>query len=1276
MRHTYLACTLAVFGIPGLFAQPPIPGAPAADRKPYTILYTGRLMGYARTPDSQTLQTHGGDPNRIAAQYIALFKNMAEKLNPVGTPPAAMHPFFRLGMGDNFAPDLFARTFDTGAAVRQPKDRYSFYNGVWKWDATKDPKDPQAACREFDAGMGHTSIGYDNVAQFLVSAGYQVLVPGKHDFYYGPERLRDLARLLQKDDVRILGANLIVSTARAPQFDNVYPRTPERLVDHPYLGDFHSIAPDLPELTLPYKRQFVVKNGLRVTRKLDKTVVAAADLKKLTMNDVELSPQMDEAWICRETDAITKGDPADILPPGPGSNCLRLVEAHAVCAQPVGTRGHLESTCKKLSTEAQPKQDAVYLFRDPGVGLVAGVNHLFCAKFPGATKQTCKPFSVQMPFFSYGSAHVETAPTRGKGNDCPVGPEQTTPPDLPPYQVLTSNGVDLAVFGVVDPDLLTNVGLLNYGWRNQEDRWDTIAKAGPADYALQQALELCNSDEKCRTAPKVLMAQMSYAKAAQLLTQFGKEGFGAVISQADANHNTGDRDIVVSAADTLASQFVLTPPEPFKASPDPDAGNPNAIAAFTPAVSQADIAMGRSHRLRNRVTTGTRQLVTEPTAPLAPGPTAVPPPPPPPAGTPRITLAEASLAALNAVNAGGTASAPASAPAASDAVRDLALLAMKQKLRTDIAVLQTRDLFDADRLSAEAVTNADIQNQISRIFWKDDFAITLHMTGATLRKILKQSAKFDELDHDALATEVEKGRALLTLGVWKDPLESDSYYVNGTKLDDTLLYSAAATEFLGLGDTGYADLATPDVPPATRIEDFNHLYAIAGITCAFMLKTGPNKGIQCDTKVLDGSYFDVSWQRPFDQTPGFNALARYATAPKRLRPVPVGSGASAAEGKAQQRSFWTFNLEYLDFSYGGTFINHVSQAGRFAGISAAGVTTTGSHNVASDHKVRAIYDYGIGTWYAMNDSAFSLSSTTASAVPAISMNVMGFETGGTLRIFPKPRPSWLMVQYSTRYERQLTDSSPTVVTFKVPDPKIQPPDPAKPFADALPLFLDTPSLSAIYGRLGLRAEFADTYIEFGVEQVDARNLLKSYTFLTPLTPSGKEICIPTAGTPLACGADPTSNASSVTLDGPISRATAKPVIARTDYLTGGAYFNFNLKFPLWSKKDAAGADHSIYFQATNKFDLYFNSPADTSVQTRYVSKFTPSLSIPIYGKLTLTPKVDFILYENKLGHSVYRSMAPGVAISYSFKWREGMKMPRSLGYGAITQTPQTAGTPH
>src|SRR5262249_12216865 len=52
-------------------------------------------------------------------------------------------------------------------------------------------------------------------ASFFTSQQYDALVPGKHDFYYGPERLRQLATLLAKSGTQMLAANLILKSKLA-----------------------------------------------------------------------------------------------------------------------------------------------------------------------------------------------------------------------------------------------------------------------------------------------------------------------------------------------------------------------------------------------------------------------------------------------------------------------------------------------------------------------------------------------------------------------------------------------------------------------------------------------------------------------------------------------------------------------------------------------------------------------------------------------------------------------------------------------------------------------------------------------------------------------------------------------------------------------------------------------------------------------------------------------------------------------------------------------------
>jgi hypothetical protein len=68
------------------------------------------------------------------------------------------------------------------------------------WGADDDP-DYLGAERLFvDVAEGNGRIPTDNVACFLSRAGYTAIVPGKQDFHFGPERLRQIARFLASRD--------------------------------------------------------------------------------------------------------------------------------------------------------------------------------------------------------------------------------------------------------------------------------------------------------------------------------------------------------------------------------------------------------------------------------------------------------------------------------------------------------------------------------------------------------------------------------------------------------------------------------------------------------------------------------------------------------------------------------------------------------------------------------------------------------------------------------------------------------------------------------------------------------------------------------------------------------------------------------------------------------------------------------------------------------------------------------------------------------------------
>jgi len=55
--------------------------------------------------------------------------------------------------------------------------------------------------------------GFDNVGCFLIRAGFDAMVPGKHDFYYGPDGCRIWRAYLHlAKGTSILASNLVVVT--------------------------------------------------------------------------------------------------------------------------------------------------------------------------------------------------------------------------------------------------------------------------------------------------------------------------------------------------------------------------------------------------------------------------------------------------------------------------------------------------------------------------------------------------------------------------------------------------------------------------------------------------------------------------------------------------------------------------------------------------------------------------------------------------------------------------------------------------------------------------------------------------------------------------------------------------------------------------------------------------------------------------------------------------------------------------------------------------------
>jgi hypothetical protein len=1351
---SYILLALPIL-IRSIAAQPP--------EYSYQILYTGRTLGYARVPDQQTLPASAGGPSAIGQEFLDQFALAS-------TSSAAQ---FRIAMGDNFSPDLYGRSIQVDSSIavpscdgtpnglysptiHLPKDYFDYENGGWYIWCHPAPKDE----------LIHAPFS-DNVADFLIRAHYDTVVPGKHDFYFGPQYLRQIAGYLAAHGVHMLAENMIVVSSVAPEPLNAHPRIPERLAqpchwntgtDHEcYHTDFGPASLDLPDNVLPWKRQFVLHGARSASIKGTNILFRKDELKNFKDVAVDYHQVFDprSAEVCAEPGPATAGDPAKVLKAG--RSCYDLIASDAICT--VNAPDHLKSTCKALYPDADDRKAGIYdptaqtastditfLFRDPGAHLRAGLNHMFCAKptpefpiFGDGSIPICQPFPVQVPMF-WVDPEVRQPPAGmaacGEASiECP-------------YALIARGNLKVAIFAVVDPDLLSNVGMLNTSWRNTRSRtWDTVTQITAPDYALLQTLDLCYASDECRNAPKVLMAQMSYARATQLISNSSFNGvFDVVVTQASPEHDTGS---IETRYQGKMPRFALTPPEPLSTDSVTGAltrdgrlaqGQSLSMSVFTPQVYVATVTKKKAAQAPNRDGARGNPRAALPAVPSQTCQDSLPnsdtPPPDimllPSPGRPHdfgpcwsmrnssvrwdtsllgpeapamdlqkfaartakpvckaadkqcVDLERLAQKYLASLRMEKTAQAhPLTQPTASDPLSQAVLVAMRNVLRTDAAIIQTRDLYDGDNLSRESIESSEIQDQISRVIWKGDEAIVLHVTGATIRKLLKQSATFAQLDKNSLNTEIETGRDLVTLGIYPDPKDSDTYYINGAVMSDTALYTVAASDFISGGDTGYANLVPPDVLPAFRVSDFarKQVHPLAGLVCKAIAPNPPGRAELCADMQLGADYFDISQRSPSDATPGYSTVQHWHAIARNFR-MPRRPLAYSEEA-AQQRPFWSFKLENLDFSESGVFINHFAKTTTsLAGISNPLIANSGTQNIGADHKARLVFDYRKGTAYLLSDSSFLYNRTT-SGPPTLAYNVLGSEAGGTLRL-PVPRtrtglspdtpkrderPSWLSFQYSIRYERELVTPSDTQVTL-MPLPAGVP--------SVSTVTLPTPKISTIYGRTGLRGESGDAFLEIGLEQIDARGLAQTYTLPQP---NGLPYyCHPSASLALGCGMDPTPNSAlnttplaSLMLAGP---PTVTAALQTTSYRTPGAYLNFYWKFPILSRRDANRADQSFYFTLTNKGDIYFNTGNDTAVQTRYLDKLTPALSFPVWAGISLTPKVDFILYENKINRFHYQAVQPSVSLSYTFSWREGMSWSRAFRYGAQTTTASPAGSTH
>ena len=1245
----------------------------ANGQTPLSVVYTGRTLGYFRYPEQQSRLNfnHCIDDPSTMSDATRLFLQ-ALRSQASGAQVLA-------GMGDNFAMDLNSRQFvdQTESGIdREPKD-------LWTWDYLSPshrwlPDAEVVHGRLADnIAKGYGQIPADNVGCFLRYAKYDAIVPGNADFYYGPERLRMLARFLMSDQgpafpkVPMLAANL----AEVSTVPGANPRIPDYQREKSFLGNESlnyevvqretggepAIQIDLPDTVLPYLRKIVIHDAFDV-----------------------LDPGGNDGRV--ELDNEPDGTTFDARPRNPGAALeQRKLESPGRAPRSVEIRYRFDTVefcpaiagltqdpykldlnrCTELQADPEAAKDAQkklnndLYYRAAAQVLQPNTNWGVCLlwKRPpaGHPRPLCRLFSVYAPFLQY-PADAKPAP--------------------PPYWIKDTSSGKVAIFGVVDPAVSTSIGRLNYGWLNSNPKYDTEVKVLDPAVALNQVLEECNAHDDCKNARKVLLAQMPAAAAANLAANI-RFTFDLVISQSDDSRETGD--VTISKTINLDSPRGTDARPPTLATPG-SVYTPSSPGKIMLVVQKATVT--RPSGCETGLCSGTWRLTNQVTA--LPYDYHRP-------GGDGLTLRKAAGTALSQYGVRGDSESWTS----QQILARLALLGMQKALHADVALMQKRDLFEPKESGDQAITPANLEEMIDRVFWKNDYALPIPVTGATLKSLLKTSAAIAATESNSVDVDLERGRDLVPLGVFEELATKDTI-VNAQQIQDDALYSAAVTDFLAFGDTGYTEFLEPAVPPALRMRDFSKLHSVAAIVCqavrsALIPKHPEFSKARCgpaELRALD--YEDVSSQVPFDTTSGYTAWRRFfawiTPSLNYHHDFTLYSGTDPAEQTSQQKPRFSFTVEKTDVSVAvqehQRTLQPVTtpagpgsidlQASKFAGNPISQVTAPNSLALSFDNRTRFRWSGRRVDFFAMDDLAYYSSKTqntpfNPNYARSLATNMLGLESGALVRLFPKRKEiSDLKLLVSERLDTELV--SP-LLTLPLKDAQ----------SSTYLRNLDRTFLALT--KVGFRLEDERSWIEAGFEIGENFGLPYEYKFGSQVCPAGagedyhnalySALPLPSTSPAyypgdqslLDCVSYYSYASSGAALGPPYLPPPSSPAIfaysplsvLTTNRREVGAFLNFSLNVPLpFSTKTS--------YLLENKGDIFANGRNDLPTDIHYFDQVSNSLLIAARGNLSIKPEFDIFAYEGKVNAYKIHTFRALLNLSYSFDWHSGLPLGRTMLY--------------
>ena len=1215
-------------------AQQPTPTPPP-------IIYTGKLMGYFRSP---SLQASGlkGCPSLPTAKAGATVDTKPSNAAAVVFRSTLPDGAILVGTGDNFSPQLEARTFSpapppsssgapAGSLIPAQKELYSWYQEGPNWVFYKEVDKPKYAALHKRLVNGTNTIPSDNVACYLAAAGYVAVVPGKHDFYFGPERLRQLARFMADtnatglDPVQMLGANLVIKTSLIK---------PREVAEDERKWGWPDPFPLLNVSDGSEVYPWLTHARVKLTAFTPNSKVSAR-LRELLNSEVSTETQLREA---------IKG--IGELEPGPDkkaledlvSNLNNLSNQDAYVCPAVKNRNDIDIQpgCKLDQAKRTFRVIGDTVVADLGFAL-RGEDEFVLepAKNYGlvlrskSSAQTCvnkEPllpcirFRTRFPFFHFNDSNMGSSPDPSR------------------YVYLPKKNV--VIFGVVDQSLGEQVGVLNFSWRNQNPETSTMVSVEDPVEALQIQLDFFKRFHPNFDGLKVLLAQMSPELARKLGAYFPE--FQIVITEADKERATDELESSTTWVEGPHAKAFVAVPAPYFDSELRDsyegivhlgrvdatyvtqyqkekyARNVSKTAAWkltSPLIEPQGVENVKRVYAR---TTGADPAKSTDDRPL-----------------PELSTESDSTDSTTPLKLAfaGTASPRAPQPLtflqriderfkkcqANDDPKDyynkiqlLTLCLMREQLSADVALIQKRDFFP--ELPPDTLANpAHFQQALDRIIWKGDLLSLLYVPGSALKSVLEQSKKFDAEDSNALSLADERARGLKFIGVRFDS-KSKKYIINELPLDDNKIYAVATTDYVSAGDTGYPDLSAKALNPKNRADKFPaELIPISSLVCRGLFSDPNSASPYCSSDLQAVKYLDETNATvdPAGPSPGFGTkVAAFFK--------PTGhdwSDPFKLDDNVQRRPIWTLSLKNLSFTVSSLSHNMSDDdiGHKFGGVPASGVTANKTYTIAEKSEIRFSrfshdYEFFIGS-----NVDYKVQST-GDEHPKVDQleNRVTPEAGIVRNLLGGRGQSRLGATFTFHTEVPL--AKPFTVFKLSGDDQLK---------------ITQPRRVLILPRLGLRWQNDTNYFEGGGQIGREYKALAGYRFDTT-----SEVCLPNAAETFG---DCISRLNKTTPPSVTKDTGATPIVESRNRL--GLYWRASLSIPLWSK---------FKYEFSDEGNFFFNSHGDNVSDTRLWDSQKHGLKIAVFSSLSIGPSYQMIFFRNKINNDFLFQKQLGIETTFAF----------------------------